>query len=55
VERACVAAGIPGSVIRAGDFFGAGTGSWLDQLIVKSLPAGHPRIRTVRRNLENLP
>jgi nucleoside-diphosphate-sugar epimerase len=40
VERACVAAGIPGSVIRAGDFFGAGTGSWLDQLIVKSLPAG---------------
>ena len=40
MERACTAAGIAGSVIRAGDFFGAGTGSWLDQLIVKSLPAG---------------
>jgi nucleoside-diphosphate-sugar epimerase len=28
------------SVLRAGDFFGAGTGSWLDQAIVKSLRAG---------------
>lgn len=27
-------------VIRAGDFFGAGTGSWLDLVIVKSLRAG---------------
>ncbi len=40
MERACADSGIAGSVIRAGDFFGAGTGSWLDQLIVKSLPAG---------------
>ena len=27
-------------VIRAGDFFGAGAGSWLDQVIVKKLPQG---------------
>lgn len=28
------------SVVRAGDFFGSGTGSWFDQAIVKSLRAG---------------
>ena len=28
------------SVVRAGDFFGAGTGNWFDQAIVKSLRAG---------------
>lgn len=28
------------SVVRAGDFFGAGTGTWFDQAITKSLPAG---------------
>jgi nucleoside-diphosphate-sugar epimerase len=28
------------SVVRAGDFFGSGTGSWLDLAIVKSLRAG---------------
>ena len=28
------------SVLRAGDFFGAGTGNWFDQAIVKSLAAG---------------
>ena len=27
-------------VLRAGDFFGAGTGSWLDQAIVKSMAKG---------------
>lgn len=27
-------------VIRAGDFFGCGTGSWLDQAIAKDLPRG---------------
>ena len=27
-------------VIRAGDFFGSGGGSWLDQIIVKKLPQG---------------
>jgi nucleoside-diphosphate-sugar epimerase len=40
MARACAATGITGSVIRAGDFFGAGTGSWLDQVIVKSLRSG---------------
>jgi nucleoside-diphosphate-sugar epimerase len=29
-----------GGGIRAGDFFGAGNGSWLDQVIVKKLPQG---------------
>jgi len=28
------------SVLRAGDFFGAGTGNWFDQAIVKSLRSG---------------
>ena len=28
------------SVLRAGDFFGSGTGNWFDQAIVKSLRAG---------------
>lgn len=27
-------------VVRAGDFFGSGTGSWLDQAIAKDLPRG---------------
>ena len=33
-------AGFPACVIRAGDFFGAGTGNWFDQAIVKSLRSG---------------
>jgi nucleoside-diphosphate-sugar epimerase len=32
--------GFAATVIRAGDFFGAGSGSWLDQVIVKKLPQG---------------
>ena len=32
--------GLASIVIRAGDFFGAGTGSWLDLAIAKSLAAG---------------
>ena len=32
--------GFTASVLRAGDFFGAGTGNWFDQAIVKSLRAG---------------
>lgn len=32
--------GFAASVLRAGDFFGAGTGSWLDLVIAKSLRAG---------------
>jgi nucleoside-diphosphate-sugar epimerase len=35
--RARAAGGAPGVVIRAGDFFGSGRGSWLDLVIVKSL------------------
>lgn len=34
------ATGLPTSVIRAGDFFGFGTGSWLDLVIAKSLRSG---------------
>jgi len=34
------AAGLRTIVIRAGDFFGGGTGSWLDLVIAKSLRAG---------------
>ena len=34
------ARGLDGVVIRAGDFFGGGTGSWLDLVITKSLGAG---------------
>ena len=32
--------GFTASVLRAGDFFGAGTGNWFDQAILKSLRAG---------------
>ncbi len=32
--------GLAATVIRAGDFFGAGRGSWLDQVIAKKLPQG---------------
>ena len=32
--------GFTASVLRAGDFFGAGTGNWFDQTILKSLDAG---------------
>jgi nucleoside-diphosphate-sugar epimerase len=34
------ARGMRAAVIRAGDFFGGGTGSWLDLAVVKSLRAG---------------
>jgi nucleoside-diphosphate-sugar epimerase len=32
--------GMRAVVLRAGDFFGSGTGSWLDQAIAKDLPRG---------------
>ena len=32
--------GVRSVVIRAGDFFGGGTGSWLDKVIVKSIASG---------------
>lgn len=38
--RARAADGLRGVVIRAGDFYGAGTGSWFDQVIVRSLQGG---------------
>lgn len=40
IAAACAAGAISATVIRAGDFFGAGTGSWLDLAIAKSLRAG---------------
>ena len=38
--RARSAQGLRSVVIRAGDFFGAGSGSWLDLVIAKDLPRG---------------
>jgi nucleoside-diphosphate-sugar epimerase len=38
--RARAARGLNGVVIRAGDFFGAGRGSWLDQAIVANIAKG---------------
>jgi nucleoside-diphosphate-sugar epimerase len=40
LAQATRALGLQAVVIRAGDFFGAGSGSWLDQVIVKKLPRG---------------
>lgn len=38
--QACAERGLRSVVIRAGDFFGAGSGSWLDLLIAKDLRRG---------------
>ena len=38
--QARAAQGLASVVIRAGDFYGAGSGSWLDQAIVKDLRSG---------------
>jgi nucleoside-diphosphate-sugar epimerase len=40
IAQACERGAISGTVIRAGDFFGAGSGSWLDLVIAKSIRAG---------------
>jgi nucleoside-diphosphate-sugar epimerase len=40
IARRAAAGHLTASVLRAGDFFGAGAGSWFDQAIVKSLRAG---------------
>jgi nucleoside-diphosphate-sugar epimerase len=40
IAQACERGAISGTVIRAGDFFGAGSGSWLDLAIAKSLREG---------------
>ncbi len=39
-QAAQAAQGLRSVVIRGGDFYGAGSGSWFDQAIVKSLAAG---------------
>ncbi len=38
--QAYTAQGLHGVVIRAGDFYGAGSGSWIDQAIVKNIAKG---------------
>jgi nucleoside-diphosphate-sugar epimerase len=40
IAQRAAAGGFATSVLRAGDFFGAGKGTWLDLVIVKSLRAG---------------
>jgi nucleoside-diphosphate-sugar epimerase len=40
IERRCAAGRLRATVIRAGDFFGAGTGNWFDLAIVKSIASG---------------
>ena len=40
LKARCEAGALHGTVIRAGDFYGVGTGTWLDQLIVKSARSG---------------
>lgn len=40
IERRCEARLLAATVIRAGDFYGAGSGNWFDQAIVKSIHRG---------------
>lgn len=40
IERRCESGLLAATVIRAGDFYGAGTGNWFDQAIVKSMRSG---------------
>jgi nucleoside-diphosphate-sugar epimerase len=40
LQQAAKGGSVRGVVIRAGDFFGGGSGSWFDRLIVKRLPSG---------------
>lgn len=40
LQQRALQQGLDSVLIRAGDFFGAGSGSWLDQAIVKSIAAG---------------
>lgn len=40
LERRCEAGLLAATVIRAGDFYGAGSGNWFDQAIVKSMRSG---------------
>lgn len=48
LEKHLRQSGVRNVVIRAGDFFGSGTGTWFDQVIVKKLPGGtftYPGVR----------
>ncbi len=40
LQQAAAAGQVQATVIRAGDFYGCGTGSWLDQAIVKDIAKG---------------
>ena len=40
IERRCRAGALRATVLTAGDFYGAGSGSWFDQAILKSLHKG---------------
>jgi nucleoside-diphosphate-sugar epimerase len=40
LQQAAAAQGLRSVVIRAGDFFGCGTGSWFDLLVAKGAPRG---------------
>ncbi|MDP9901216.1 NAD-dependent epimerase/dehydratase family protein [Variovorax ginsengisoli] len=40
MARRAAVGGFRASVVRAGDFFGAGTGSWIDLVIAKSIASG---------------
>jgi nucleoside-diphosphate-sugar epimerase len=40
IAERSAAAGFAASVVRSGDFFGAGSGGWFDQVIVKSIRTG---------------
>jgi nucleoside-diphosphate-sugar epimerase len=40
LQQAAAAQGLRSIVIRAGDFFGCGTGSWFDLLVAKGAPRG---------------
>jgi nucleoside-diphosphate-sugar epimerase len=40
IQRRCIEGRLRATIIRAGDYFGGGTGSWLDLVIAKSLRDG---------------
>ena len=40
LQRRCAAGTLRATVLRAGDFFGAGSGSWLDLVIAKGIGSG---------------
>ena len=40
IQRRCIQGRLRATIIRAGDYFGGGTGSWLDLVIAKSLRDG---------------